>query len=231
MQEEVFQTAADVAYRIISQKILDGEFPPGMKLSRRKMAEVTSVSVIPVIEALKKLEEDGLVESKPQWGSFVTIPNRKKIMECYQLREAIECQVARIVSQNPSPERMQELIYIATELDTVPYEENSALDSRKNHLRFHRGLAELTDNEMLIKTLNRINLFWVLCKALGARASKTQYPRYWHRKLLDEINTGDPERAEKAMREHILDSLGPILATLPEKEDLLTKKKRRQNNK
>lgn len=219
MQEEVFQTAADVAYRIISQKILDGEFPPGMKLSRRKMAEVTSVSVIPVIEALKKLEEDGLVESKPQWGSFVTIPNRKKIMECYQLREAIECQVARIVSQNPSPERMQELIYIATELDTVPYEENSALDSRKNHLRFHRGLAELTDNEMLIKTLNRINLFWVLCKALGARASKTQYPRYWHRKLLDEINTGDPERAEKAMREHILDSLGPILATLPEKEE------------
>ena len=99
------------------------------------------------------------------------------------------------------------------------YEENSALDSRKNHLRFHRGLAELTDNEMLIKTLNRINLFWVLCKALGARASKTQYPRYWHRKLLDEINTGDPERAEKAMREHILDSLGPILATLPEKEE------------
>ena len=74
-------------------------------------------------------------------------------------------------------------------------------------------------DEMLIKTLNRINLFWVLCKALGARASKTQYPRYWHRKLLDEINTGDPERAEKAMREHILDSLGPILATLPEKEE------------
>lgn len=53
MQKEVFQTAADVAYRIISQKILDGEFQPGMKLSRRKMAEATNVSVIPVIEALK----------------------------------------------------------------------------------------------------------------------------------------------------------------------------------
>ena len=218
MQEEVFQTAADVAYRIISQKILDGEFPPGMKLSRRKMAEVTSVSVIPVIEALKKLEEDGLVESKPQWGSFVTIPNRKKIMDCYQLREAIECQVARIVSQKASPKRMQELIHIATELDTVPYQENSAMDSRNNHLNFHQGLAELTDNDMLVRTLSRINLFWVLCKALGVRASKIQYPRYWHRKLLDEINTGDPERAERAMREHILDSLGPILATLPDSE-------------
>ena len=78
MQEEVFQTAADVAYRIISQKILDGEFPPGMKLSRRKMAEVTSVSVIPVIEALKKLEEDGLVESKAAVGFLCYHPNRKK---------------------------------------------------------------------------------------------------------------------------------------------------------
>ena len=57
MAEENFQTASDVAYRIISQKILDGEFPPGMKLSRRKMAEATGVSVIPVIEALKRLEE------------------------------------------------------------------------------------------------------------------------------------------------------------------------------
>lgn len=92
------------------------------------------------------------------------------------------------------------------------------MDSRNNHLNFHQGLAELTDNDMLVRTLSRINLFWVLCKALGVRASKIQYPRYWHRKLLDEINTGDPERAERAMREHILDSLGPILATLPESE-------------
>ena len=57
MLEENFQTASDIAYRIISQKILDGEFSPGMKLSRRKMAEVTGVSVIPVIEALKKLKK------------------------------------------------------------------------------------------------------------------------------------------------------------------------------
>ena len=49
MAEEAFQTASDVAYQIISQKILDGEFPPGMKLSRRKMAEAAGVSVIPVI--------------------------------------------------------------------------------------------------------------------------------------------------------------------------------------
>ena len=49
MDEELYLTAADRAYQIISQKILDGEFQPGMKLSRRNMASVTGVSVIPVI--------------------------------------------------------------------------------------------------------------------------------------------------------------------------------------
>ena len=55
---ESFQTAPEIAYNIILKKILDGEYKPGTRLSRRKMAEVTKVSVIPVIEALKKLEEE-----------------------------------------------------------------------------------------------------------------------------------------------------------------------------
>ena len=213
-KEDVFQTAPDIAYRIISQKILDGEFQPGMKLSRRKMAEITNVSVIPVIEALKRLEEDGLVESKPQWGSFVAVPTRKRIIQCYQLREAIECQCARILSQSITAEQLEELYRIARELDTVPYAEEHAADSRDYHLRFHNCLAEYTDNDLLVRTLNRMNLFWVVCKALRARASSIETPRYWHCKLVDEIASGDPERAEKAMREHVLDSLEPVLNTL-----------------
>lgn len=216
IEEGRFQTASDVAYQIISEKILDGEFKPGMKLSRRKMADVTGVSVIPVIEALKKLEEDGLVESKPQWGSFVTVPTRQKVIYTYQLREAIECQVARLLSQSITEEQVAEITKIATELDTVPYSEQNIIDSRNNHNKFHQLLAQYTNNDMLIKTLNRINLFWVLCKALGVRASNTQYPRYWHRKLIDEIVIGDADRAEKAMREHIMDSLTPILETMGE---------------
>lgn len=211
MAEETFTTASDVAYQVISQKILDGEYTPGTKLSRRKMAEVTGVSVIPVIEALKKLEEDGLVDSKPQWGSFVTVPTKQRIVQIYQLREAIECQVARLLSQSITEEQVAEIMAIATELDTVPYDESNAVDARKNHINFHQYLAQYTGNDQLVKTLNRINLFWILCKALGARAAKTQYPRYWHRKLVDEITKGDPDNAEKAMREHVLDSLAPII--------------------
>ncbi|MBS6645760.1 MAG: GntR family transcriptional regulator [Clostridiaceae bacterium] len=217
MAEENFQTASDVAYRIISQKILDGEFPPGMKLSRRKMAEATGVSVIPVIEALKRLEEDRLVESKPQWGSFVTIPTLEKIKQSYQLREAIECQSARILSQSMTPEQKMILMEIATELDTVPYKEDTAIDSRNSHVLFHTKLTDFTNNHLLVDTLRKINLFWVLCKAIGTNAPKTAYPRYWHRYLVDEIAKGDPDTAERAMRQHVNDSLVTIIAAEEQK--------------
>ncbi|MDR3258778.1 MAG: GntR family transcriptional regulator [Fusobacteriaceae bacterium] len=213
MIEENFQTASDIAYRIISQKIIDGEFLPGMKLSRRKMAEITGVSVIPVIEALKKLEEDNLVESKPQWGSFVKVPTLEKVIENYQLREAIECQSARILAQKMSVEQHDRLFKIAYELDTVPYNDDTVIDSRNSHMLFHTKLTEFTGNQMLISTLRKINLFWVLCKAIGTNAPRQTYPRYWHRYLVDEISKRDQDRAEKIMREHIHDSLNLIIAT------------------
>jgi len=218
MQEAVFQTAADSAYDIIFHKIMNGEYPPGTKLSRRKMAEVTDVSVIPVIEALKRLEETGLVESQPQWGSFVAVPTREKVVHTYQLREAVECQVARIMAQQLTPTQCEHLMAIATELDTVPYVESSVPNSRKNHLAFHHDLASFTGNDLLVKALDRANLFWVLCQALNAKASKEVYPRYWHRKLMDDIRSGDVERAEESMRLHVLDSLQPILDAMEENE-------------
>ena len=215
LAEDNFQTAADLAYRIISQKILDGEYAPGMKLSRRKMADATGVSVIPVIETLKRLEEDRLVESKPKWGSFVTVPTKQKIIDSYQLREAIEAQSARYLAEHMTQLQHDELWEIATVLDTVPYDERSREGSRDSHLHFHIKLTEFTGNILLIDTLRKINLFWILCKALGSNAPNVSYPRYWHRYLLDVISKGDPEEADRAMRIHVNDSLKTILATEP----------------
>lgn len=214
LPEGAFQTAPDIAYNIILHKILDGEYPPGAKLSRRKMAEATNVSVIPVIEALKRLEEVGLVVSKPQWGSRVTVPTREKVLHTFQLREAVECQVARILSQEITQEQTARMISIATELDIVPYDDTSVIDSRNRHWEFHNGLAACTGNDLLVKTLDRANLFWILCQALSTTAPRKQYPRYWHRKLIDDIISGDAERAERSMREHVLDALPPLLEAL-----------------
>ncbi|MDO5417954.1 MAG: hypothetical protein Q4F29_12180, partial [Lachnospiraceae bacterium] len=65
----------------------------------------------------------------------------------------------------------------------------------------------------LADTMRKINLFWILSRALGSDAAKLTYPRYWHRYLLDVIAKGDPEEADRAMREHVNRSLERIIAT------------------
>lgn len=210
MENIQFQTAAEMAYSIISQKILDGEFKPGEKLSRRKMAQITGTSVIPVIEAMKRLEEDHLVESKPQWGAFVTNPTLDGVIEMYQMREALECEIARLASQKMSAKQKEELSEIARRLDNSKYAKDTYMDMREAHFQFHTKLAESSGNKMLVKSLHRINLFWILCKALLEKRPTAPSPRYWHQKLLDIIAQGDPDRAELSMREHIHDSLDAI---------------------
>ena len=206
-----FQTAAEKAFDIISKKILDGELKPGSKLSRRKMAELSGVSVIPVIEALNRLEEEGLVESKPQWGSFVTVPTVEKIKDIYVMREAVECQAARVLARQITAERAQELSRIAVELDSIVYSEQSSSAINLLHHEFHVKLAEYTECTSLITALRRINLFWLLCKAVSTRREKSPVPPNWHLSLVEAIMTGDEDAAEKMMRTHVYDSLNAIL--------------------
>jgi DNA-binding GntR family transcriptional regulator len=217
--EEGFITAADKAYNIIFKKIISGEFEPGCKLSRRKMAELTGVSVIPVIEALNRLEGDGLVESQPQWGSFVTIPTLERIREIYVLREAIECQVARILAQGISSEQEQILRSIANKIDSE-YNEKTRDDIENAHFELHSKMAEFTGYNSLIDALKRINLFWVLCKAISTRREKASMPKDWHMRLVDAVMTGDSDKAEAVMRIHVADSLDAIGVKLREGKNL-----------
>lgn len=209
-----FLTAADKAYKIIFDKIMSGEYKPGTKLSRRNMAQVTGVSVIPVIEALKQLEEDGLVESKVKWGSFVTIITSDKIKDMYVLREAVECQVARILAKEITADQEEELRILANKLDTTKYTNETTEYINRIHYTFHSKLAEFTGYKSLINTLRKINLFFLLCKGVSARR-KSECVTGWHTQLVNGITSGDPDEAQKIMSLHVLDSVKAIFNDLP----------------
>ncbi len=207
MEGNVFETAGEKAYHIIQGKILSGEFPPGMRISLRKMAQQIGTSVIPVLEALKRLQGEMLVQSKPQWGYYVTIPSFDKILETYQIREALECFSARYLALHPLDSLKKEKLYgLATQLDTIAYTEETKLLCQELHIQFHLELTSATGNELMLEELRKMNLFWILSKAIATNAPTATYPRYWHRKLMDVILKGDPDKSEEEMRGHVEDS-------------------------
>ena len=204
--KHAYSTQADKAYETICKAIINGDFKPGEKLSRRKMASLTGVSIIPVIEALHRLENEGLVESRPHWGSRVVELTPETIRDRVALRESVECQVARMLCGRLTPLQMQELQTVAAEIDKLSLRREDSLYWERHHY-FHHRMAEYTGCQSLIDALHRINLFTLLQRAeTRARDVPNAIPADNHRQIVESLKGSDPAVAEQAVRDHIYQS-------------------------
>jgi DNA-binding GntR family transcriptional regulator len=202
------QSVADLAYTIICERILSGDLKPGQRLTRREMADLTGVSIIPVIDALHRLENEGLVQSSPYIGASVINLTTETKRDRYALRLAAESQVARMLSRRVLRENIREqLTEQARTLDLQLKINEQAKATWEIHYEFHVGMAHLTECPSLEDALRRDHLFLLL---EWQRLSHWQSPpgendpeAMSHVWLLAEIFSGDPDHAERATRRHI----------------------------
>lgn len=200
-----FKTAAETAYEIIRDKIVRGELGPGERLTRRNMAKIAGVSIIPVIEALHQLEDEGLVVSEAHFGARVIVLDDNTIRDRFALRMAIECQVVRILALHKSEREMDRLLFLAQELDLTPRTDDSNSEFWSRHYLFHLRLAENTNCSSFVKELKRLNLFDILRRTITSlpEGTKTAVPKGHHERIVTAISSGDPDHAERIMRDHI----------------------------
>ena len=88
--DESIDSLADQAYEAVREEILRGRLRPGAALSRRRLAEQMGMSLVPVAEALRRLEDDRLVESRARAGTRVRVHTAEDVRQLYELREALE---------------------------------------------------------------------------------------------------------------------------------------------
>jgi DNA-binding GntR family transcriptional regulator len=195
------------AYLLIRDRILRGELPFGTGLSRRVLAEQLGISIVPVGDALQRLEGDGLVESRPRVGTRVRIPTANSIRGHYILREALESQAARIFAEKASPAEREEVKRMAAQLDKLyaglrPTDDREKLfELHRIHMRFHMRVAECTGCEELCQAVekNQVLVFnWLYDTSLGNQ----QPPAGWHSELAAALAGSAPEAADAAMRRH-----------------------------
>ncbi len=207
----------DQAYYMIREQILSGNFPPGTVLSRRKLAGDFGMSFLPISEALQRLESDGLVESRPRVGTRVRTPTPDEVRGRYVVREALECESARLCCQRATFQERLELRRMAEHLDTL-YSRVEAGERdtdflyvvHEHHMGVHMRVAEfarcpelkqaIEDNQVLI-----YNWFF------NVAAKEPALPKRFHRSLIGPVTGDDPEAAAEAMRQHIRYGLDDIL--------------------
>lgn len=95
--------------RRIEELILGGELKPGERINEVRLAATLKVSRAPVREALRRLERHGLVETRPNFGSYVVVLDRQDIAELYDIRIALEELVGRRAAERMDPVRLARL--------------------------------------------------------------------------------------------------------------------------
>ena len=204
--EQKYTRASDQAYAIIKSGILDGRLKPGEKLGKRSMAALCKVSVIPVIDALNRLENEGFVESTPYGSSRVVNFDEQRLADMYILREAIEVQIVRMLCFIIGAKEAEELLCIAKKIDSMAGRQDKSPDYDDLHYQFHTLLAKATGSRNLLDGMENLHLSFLLAKSEIVYTSLEDSPPstdYSHEDIVTAILKRNPEEAERIVRKHV----------------------------
>ena len=192
-------------HRALRQAILSGKFESGSRLNERRLAEQLGVSTTPVKEALRQLEADGLVETKPRSGVIVRF-DYAWAEEMIFARAALESTIAQLAARRFAGE---EGAVLGTILDAMRAAtgHGEPEDLITLNETFHDHIHAMARSKYLGRLTDRQQLY-----DSGARRVIHLDPEERQRALAEHVAIGeaiiarDTARAEACMRDHVLRS-------------------------
>lgn len=202
--------------------ILSGRLRPGDQLpAERDLAESFGVSRTVVREAVRSLAARGMVNVRAGHGSRVAAVNSSHVAKSMQLhlqgiggidystlhevRTVLEQRIAHLAAQRARDEDVEMLRAV---LERMRQALNNPEQAAVTDVAFHRTIAEMTGNPLFLVLLNSIGeVLMEIRRAILSEPGRVQEALDWHQRILDRIADGDPDGAERAMKEHLVDSL------------------------
>jgi DNA-binding GntR family transcriptional regulator len=210
------ESLTDVVYETIREAIINRVIPPGSRLTEAALAEQLNVSKTPVREALLKLRQIGLVEPNGRRGGRVTLPSRSLIQHAYETRRGLESFAAEIVAERGSTADIK-LIRDAASRCLAAAEAGDFAGFRQWDMQFHEKIGEATGNPRLCELLNdSFVVVMALRRRDVPRAEGSVACARAHVQIAKAIARRDSDAAGKAMREHVRQVEGYVLASLDE---------------
>jgi DNA-binding GntR family transcriptional regulator len=135
-------------YAGLRERILSNEIGPGTRLVMREVANQYAASDIPVREALRMLERDGLVETEPYRGARVTTITAKEVEETYFIRSHLESIATGLAAERITDAELAQLDVLMAELQAAVDAQDGPRFSNLNH-DFHHTIVASCGNDML----------------------------------------------------------------------------------
>ena len=198
------QSLSDRAYYAIRELIVTLELAPGSVVSERELMEQLGVGRTPIREALRDLAREQLVEVFPRRGIFVSGVDVGDIAGLSEVRLVLESKAARLAAERRNDTDRGETERLLEELSAITGEHDGRalidLDQR-----IHRNVYRCTHNPFLQATLEEYYVLTLRIWFLALdRVERLDDAIHEHHAILEAIRDGDPDRAEKVMRAHVV---------------------------
>jgi DNA-binding GntR family transcriptional regulator len=198
-------SVTDVIYKQLRHDISQGIYPPG-PIHLKPIADRFSVSVVPVREALRRLEAEGLVSFDGKRRIVINALNEQELDEIFAIRGELEPMALRRAARHLAGDeatlaRLEELVELMDAQETEPGK------WRDTNREFHALLYEAADMPRLWSIVSSL---WVASepylRVYVTAVDSLRSAQDQHREILRTVRAGDPEHAEVILRTHLSDT-------------------------
>lgn len=204
-------------FRKLRTRIIRNDLEPGSRISESEIAAQYTVSRQPVREAFIKLAEEGLLEVRPQRGTYVRKIATSAVMDARFVREAIEADIVKHLAEIPDRGLEKELrVQLREQRKVTGRDPNRFIELDE---RFHRTLAEAAGKSYAWNVVEGVKAQMDRVRHLSVQRFPMEKLVKQHSAIVDAIAAGDMQAAEAAMRGHlreILNDLPEIARSRPE---------------
>ena len=204
-------------YQELRQMVVSGDLAPGDRLVQRHLAERLGVSSIPVIEATRRLQHDGLVVSHPNWGAQVRQWTEADVEGAYLAREALEGVACRLFVQRAGRVEKAQLVELVERFNDLATRGDRA-GWFEADLALHSHIVRCTQANALIHIVEGSCLITLTLRNAHRRrvSLDASLPEPGvHNDLTAALLGDDPEQAELAGRRHVRNAYDKLLSLTP----------------
>lgn len=206
------RTAADHVADALRESINQGALADGALLNQANLATHFNVSRVPVREALRQLQAEGLVELRAHQLAVVTGSDPQKLSEVYELRALLEVDLLRRAQPFLTEEDYSEAEEINELLShDLPHDKWLELNTAF-HDRLYRAAGGVITMELLTPLRHRAERYSRMWSK-GRDVHRPKEASNEHGKILDLLKAGEIDEASQALRNHILHTRDSVLAT------------------
>ncbi|MCJ1909946.1 GntR family transcriptional regulator [Planococcus ruber] len=202
------RSLSDDVAQIIRKMILNGELQAGERINQAHLAENLSISRGPIREALKLLQNEGLIKHETNKGTFVATLSKEDAFEIYTLRALLEGEAAQLALPNLTDQDFAKLENLLDEFYEAMVEKNLEKQAQCDIL-FHSTIVHASRHNRLINIHKHLDtqvgaMFLTVANQVPLRVEQVVEN---HRVLLNALRTKNCKEIQEKFSAHYTDAL------------------------